>query len=136
MSDQTPAQIHEDFDWALQRVQLMRASAYADAEVYGKKLLKGFGYPNEVMSRAQDARALSIVLRALADQGQRPDEDELRHQQNARIVALLKSRKLQCEEDSTYSTTPCSQMNLAPERWCRICLVCALIGATVLPRRG
>lgn len=51
-----------DREWALERVTRMQASAMADAAVYGKKLLKGFGYPDEVFSRAQDARALSIVL--------------------------------------------------------------------------
>lgn len=62
----------EDFAWALDRVQKMCGYALADAAVYGKKLLKGFGYPNEAMSRAQDYRALDIILRALAAAQQTP----------------------------------------------------------------
>lgn len=52
----------DDYEWALERVQLLCASAYIDAVIYGKKLLKGFGYPNETFRAAQDAHALSIVL--------------------------------------------------------------------------
>jgi deoxycytidylate deaminase len=55
----------DDFDWAVERVTRMCASAYVDASVYRQKLLKGFGYPNETFRAAQDARALSIVLEAL-----------------------------------------------------------------------
>jgi hypothetical protein len=51
-----------DAEWALQRVTDLCGNAYADAAVYGKKLLKGFGYPNESFRAAQDARALAIVL--------------------------------------------------------------------------
>lgn len=74
----------EDFDWALDRVQRMCASAYLDAQVYGKRLLKGCGYPNESFSRAQDARALSILLNkvtgALSPAGRRPPESsDVRH---------------------------------------------------------
>lgn len=56
----------EDWEWALDRVNRMCASALVDAQVYRQKLLKGFGYPNEVFSRAQDHRALLIVLNRLA----------------------------------------------------------------------
>lgn len=55
----------EDVEWALERVTKMCASALVDARVYGRKLLKGFGYPNETFGRAQDYRALSIVLALL-----------------------------------------------------------------------
>ena len=51
-----------DFAWARERVVGMCANAFADARVYGLKLLKGFGYPNETFRAAQDARALQIVL--------------------------------------------------------------------------
>jgi hypothetical protein len=54
----------EEYAWAYQRVVNMAANARCDARIYGLKLLKGFGYPNEVFSRAQDARALQIVLEA------------------------------------------------------------------------
>ena len=55
----------DDFAWAKDRVVKMCGSALADAMVYGKKLLKGFGYPNETFRAAQDHRALSIVLAEL-----------------------------------------------------------------------
>jgi hypothetical protein len=53
------------FEWALQRVTAMCASALVDASIHGKRLLKGFGYPNEAFGRAQDHRALRILLDAL-----------------------------------------------------------------------
>jgi DNA repair exonuclease SbcCD ATPase subunit len=43
----------------------MCANALIDAQVYRQKLLKGFGYPNETFARAQDYRALDIVLKSL-----------------------------------------------------------------------
>lgn len=52
----------EDLEWALERVNRLCASALVDAQVYRTKLLKGFGYPNEVFRSAQDFRALLIVL--------------------------------------------------------------------------
>lgn len=57
---------HDDLEWALERTLRMRDFAEKDAQVYGAKLLKGHGYPDEVFSRAQDARALDIVLGELA----------------------------------------------------------------------
>lgn len=65
MNFPNPYGIANDFDWALDRVQRMCASALLDAQVYGRKMLKGFGYPNEAFSRAQDYRALLIVLNRL-----------------------------------------------------------------------
>lgn len=67
---QGPA-LSDDYEWAHERVVSMAASAYADARVHGLKLLKGFGYPDEVMRRAQDYRALSIILEALRELQQR-----------------------------------------------------------------
>jgi hypothetical protein len=55
----------EDLPWAIERATNMCASALIDAQVYRQKLLKGFGYPNETFSRAQDHRALLIILSAL-----------------------------------------------------------------------
>jgi hypothetical protein len=52
----------EDYEWALQRVTNMRDHALIDAQVYGPKLLKGFGYPDETFSQAQNYRALNILL--------------------------------------------------------------------------
>jgi hypothetical protein len=57
-----PSEEATKLPWALERVRRMCAAAYVDAAVYGKKLLKGFGYPNEAFSRAQDALALGAVL--------------------------------------------------------------------------
>ncbi len=51
-----------DLEWARSRVIDMCASAFTDARLHGAKLLKGFGYPNEVFGRAQDARALATIL--------------------------------------------------------------------------
>lgn len=34
---------------------------------FGPRLLKGFGYPNEVMSDAQDALAIQIILAYLKE---------------------------------------------------------------------
>jgi len=56
----------DDFTWALQRVENMAAANLVNAQVYGAKLLRGHGYPNETFSYAQDHRALRIVLDALA----------------------------------------------------------------------
>ena len=53
----------DDLEWALERVTRLCASAYVDASVYRTKLLKGFGYPDETFRAAQDARALTIVLK-------------------------------------------------------------------------
>jgi hypothetical protein len=55
-----------DFAWAHQRVTNMAEANLINAQVYGAKLLKGHGYPNETFSYAQDYRALSIVLDALS----------------------------------------------------------------------
>jgi hypothetical protein len=55
----------DDYEWARERAQRMCAAALMDAQVYRQKLLKGFGYPNETFGRAQDYRALSIILSAL-----------------------------------------------------------------------
>lgn len=63
----------DDYDWAVDRVTRMCAANFVNAAVYGKKLLKGFGYPNETFSYAQDARALKIVLAALAAKETRHD---------------------------------------------------------------
>jgi hypothetical protein len=56
----------EDLKWAIDRVNNMAAIALVNAGRLGKKILKGFGYPDEVFSDAQDARALMTVLDALA----------------------------------------------------------------------
>lgn len=56
-----------DYEWALERVTKMCASALVDAQIYRQKLLKGFGYPDETFRSAQDYRALSIILQRLAD---------------------------------------------------------------------
>jgi hypothetical protein len=65
--DNLPSQgMPEDFEWARERVVKMCASELVNASVYGKKLLKGFGYPDEAMRAAQDGRALQIVLEALS----------------------------------------------------------------------
>ena len=61
----------DDYEWALDRVTRMCASALVDAQIYRQKLLKGFGYPNEVFHSAQDYRALNIILSAL-QQAQAP----------------------------------------------------------------
>lgn len=67
MTQERPhAEKTEDLEWAAERVRSMCASAFIDAGVYGPKLLKGFGYPNETFSRAQDARALQMVLQQSA----------------------------------------------------------------------
>jgi hypothetical protein len=58
-------QLPDDFEWAKERATNMCAAALIDAQVYRQKLLKGFGYPNETFARAQDYRALNIVLEAL-----------------------------------------------------------------------
>lgn len=63
---------HEDWNWAIERVTSMCASALLDAQVYRQKLLKGFGYPNETFARAQDYRALNIVLEKLKREGSVP----------------------------------------------------------------
>jgi hypothetical protein len=52
-------------DWALARVRRMAETARTNAGVYGAKLLKGHGYPDEVMRDAQDAIALEEVLTRL-----------------------------------------------------------------------
>lgn len=69
-----------DAEWAIDRVTRMAGAAYADAIVYRKKLLKGFGYPNETFSRAQDARALSIVLTLLTARETAPRKVDLLQQ--------------------------------------------------------
>jgi NTP pyrophosphatase (non-canonical NTP hydrolase) len=53
-------------DWALARVRRMAEAARTSAGVYGAKLLKGHGYPDEVMRDAQDALALEEILARLA----------------------------------------------------------------------
>lgn len=58
---ETPA----DYEWAVERVRKMHDSASTNAALYGTKLLKGHGYPDEVMGDAQDALALGIVLTTL-----------------------------------------------------------------------
>jgi hypothetical protein len=55
----------DDQQWALARVQRMASNARINAGRFGLKLLKGHGYPDEVMSEAQDAIALDTVLDAL-----------------------------------------------------------------------
>jgi hypothetical protein len=83
----------DDAEWALQRATDLCASASVDAAVYGKKLLKGFGYPNESFRAAQDARALSMVLDRL--KAAEAECVTLRAQlvdvknENARLVLLL-----------------------------------------------
>jgi hypothetical protein len=64
--------LDEDWEWAIERVTSMCASALLDAQVYRQKLLKGFGYPNETFARAQDYRALNIVLERLKREGAVP----------------------------------------------------------------
>jgi hypothetical protein len=54
---------HEE--WAVERVRDMAESARINASRLGVKLLKGHGYPNEVMHDAQDALALETVLSML-----------------------------------------------------------------------
>jgi hypothetical protein len=54
-----------ELQWAFERVLKMQQMAEANAGVYGAKLLKGHGYPDEVMRDAQDALALRLVLAAL-----------------------------------------------------------------------
>lgn len=56
---------HNDFAWALERVQSMADVARRNAGVYGVRLLKGHGYPDDVMRDAQDALAIEIVLKGL-----------------------------------------------------------------------
>jgi hypothetical protein len=58
-----------EIEWAIERATSMCASALLDAQVYGKRLLKGFGYPNETFGRAQDHQALRIVLTLLSTRG-------------------------------------------------------------------
>jgi hypothetical protein len=55
----------DDYAWARERAVNMCASALLDAQVYRQKLLRGFGYPNETFARAQDYRALAILLARL-----------------------------------------------------------------------
>lgn len=52
----------DDLEWALDRVRKLFAVYYVNASRFGSKLLKGFGYPDEVLSNAADARALATVL--------------------------------------------------------------------------
>jgi hypothetical protein len=66
--DAAPAQgwqEDDDYAWARERAVNMCASALLDAQVYRQKLLRGFGYPNETFARAQDYRALAILLARL-----------------------------------------------------------------------
>lgn len=56
----------EHLPWAVERVSEMAAAARINAGLHGVKLLRGHGYPNEVMRDAQDALALETVLAALA----------------------------------------------------------------------
>lgn len=51
-----------DLAWAIARLQKNQAIAEANAGRYGEKLLKGHGYPDEVMGDAQDALAYRLVL--------------------------------------------------------------------------
>ena len=76
-----PVATPDDWEWALDRVTKMCGAALADAHVYGKKLLKGFGYPNETFGRAQDYRALSIVLDYIRSSSETSSAGE-RHRQD------------------------------------------------------
>lgn len=72
-----PQERPEDFAWALERVTRMAACFLINAEKFGPKLLKGHGYPDEVMRDAQDYRALKIVLDAVASPPvERPRQEE------------------------------------------------------------
>jgi hypothetical protein len=66
-------------DWALARVRRMAETARTNAGVYGAKLLKGHGYPDEVMRDAQDALALEEILARLAPtvEAERPTVEQL-----------------------------------------------------------
>lgn len=64
----TPDRADDEW-WAIERVRDMATNARTDAERLGPKLLRGFGYPNEVMHDAQDALALEIVLRLVGERG-------------------------------------------------------------------
>lgn len=61
-----PSEPQSDEQWALERLTRQCASALVNAQVFGKKLLKGFGYPDESFCYAQDYKALSIVLELVA----------------------------------------------------------------------
>ena len=56
-----------DLPWARERLAKMAANALINSRRFGLKLLKGFGYPDEVFSDAQDYQALSTVLQALSE---------------------------------------------------------------------
>jgi hypothetical protein len=53
-------------EWAVERIKDMAENARINASRLGVKLLRGHGYPNEVMHDAQDALALETVLAMLA----------------------------------------------------------------------
>jgi hypothetical protein len=80
----------DDYAWALDRVTRMCAANEVNAQVYGVKLLKGQGYPNETFSYAQDYQALSIVLSALQQADQ--ERDQLRAELAAAREACPVSR--------------------------------------------
>jgi len=75
-----------DLEWAVERVTKMCAIAYVNASRFGLKLIKGFGYPDEAFSDAQDARALATVLDQLASKDR--DLAALR-QENANLKLQL-----------------------------------------------
>jgi hypothetical protein len=52
----------ETLQWSIGRVEMMAGCCRLNAEKFGVKLLKGHGYPDEVMRDAQDALALETVL--------------------------------------------------------------------------
>lgn len=55
-----------DMAWAMNRLSVLQACFETNAGRFGKKLLRGEGYPNEIMSEAQDALALRMVIDALS----------------------------------------------------------------------
>ena len=57
-----------DVDWAYDRLSRLTQVMTDEAAYNGPRLLRGHGYPNEVMSSAQDALALQIVLTELVIQ--------------------------------------------------------------------
>jgi len=54
-----------DLTWAIERLNVLETAADYEASRHSLKLLKGYGYPNEVMSHAQDVLAILLIKRQL-----------------------------------------------------------------------
>jgi hypothetical protein len=65
MSDPTPTDVPDDVAWATYRVEVLRDSLLTDAAAHGPAVIRGRGFPNHLMSEAQDGLALRTVLDAL-----------------------------------------------------------------------